>query len=40
MKFEVVGSSMFMVETETVASSKTFVSFYQNSYPEDEILEN
>jgi len=32
MKLEVVGSSIFMVETELVASSKTFVSVYQTSY--------
>jgi hypothetical protein len=40
MKLEVVGSFIFMVETEPVASSKTFVSFYQTSYSEVEIFEN
>jgi hypothetical protein len=34
IKLEVVGPSIFMVETEVVASSKIFVSFYQTSYPE------
>jgi len=29
MKLEVVGSSIFMVETELVAYLKTFVSLYQ-----------
>jgi hypothetical protein len=33
MKLDVVSSSIFMVETEAVASSKTFVSFYLTSYP-------
>ena len=33
MKSQVEGSSIFMVETELVASSKTSVSFCQNSYP-------
>jgi hypothetical protein len=39
MKLEVVGSSILMVDTEPVASSKTLVSFYQTSCPKDEILE-
>jgi hypothetical protein len=34
MKLEVVGSSIFIVETEPVASSKTSVSFHHTSYPE------
>ena len=34
MKLDVVSSSIFTLETEPVASSKTFVSFYQTSYPE------
>jgi len=34
MKLEVVGYPIFIVETEPVASSKTFVSFYETSYPE------
>jgi len=33
MKLEVIVSSIFMVQTEPDASSKTFVSFYQTSYP-------
>ena len=33
MKLEVVGSSIFMVEAELVASSTTFVGFYHTSYP-------
>jgi len=32
MKLEVVGSSIFMVDTKLVASSKTSVSFYQTAY--------
>jgi len=34
MELEVVVSTIFMVATESVASSKTFVSFYQISYHE------
>jgi len=34
MKLQMMGSSIFMVETELVASSKTFVNFYQTSYAE------
>ena len=39
MKFVVVLSSIFMVERELVASSRTFVSFYQFIFPKPEILE-
>jgi len=39
MKLEVVGSSIFMVETELVASSKTFKISARLYIPKDEILE-
>ena len=39
MKWEVVGSSILMVETELVPSSKTVVSFYYTSISRNEILE-
>ena len=34
MKLDVLGSSIFKVETEAFVSSKTFVSFYRALYPE------
>jgi len=39
MKFEVVVSYIFTVERELVASSRTFVLFYQIIFPKAKILE-
>ena len=39
MKLVVVVSSIFMEERELVASSRTFLSFYQFIFPKPEILE-
>lgn len=39
MKLVVLVSSIFMVETELIASSRTFVSFYPIKFPKTEILE-